>query len=267
MSLILPQRGRIRQAAAAGAFDPNSLFSGGEDGFIIDPQTVGNLWQNDDFTTVISATGQEVKSITDASDAARNIKIVSGATGPTYEYDSGNDTHYLNFASSDQLETPVGVGLAPDDWSCYVGWYMPTGSTTNQPIIDGDGNGGGLIRVAQYNWIYASKARVVQFNSGSAASSTGSLSVDTAYVLKTKADETAATITAGLDGTWGTDTTSLTTPFPSPSQSIYIGKYRGPVSSYATGRLYYALFINRLLNSGEDADLDTYIGNLIGKSI
>jgi len=79
MTLILPQRGRIRQAAAAGGFYPTDLFLASEKGFFFDMTNTSLMTQARDGTGVAPGTGDSVGLIQSAAGAASTFYISPSA--------------------------------------------------------------------------------------------------------------------------------------------------------------------------------------------
>lgn len=83
-----------------GAFNPLSLFAGGEQGFWYDPSDFSTLFQDAAGTIPVTALGQPVGRINDKSGRGNHAYQTTALSRPTLQQDS-NGRYYLSFDGTD----------------------------------------------------------------------------------------------------------------------------------------------------------------------
>lgn len=92
-------------ASQRGGWSPSALFSGGAQGFWLDPSSIGSLSQDSAGSTPVTAAGQSVGLARDLSGRGNNAAQATALARPVYQVASGRP--YLAF---DGVDDWLGVG-------------------------------------------------------------------------------------------------------------------------------------------------------------
>ena len=158
MSLILPQRGRIRPAAAGGAFHPSDLLTGtGRKGWLVDPTDTTSLL----LSEYTASTMGPLTSATTDGDTVKTI-IDTGRLGGSSFYDYAH-----------AIETGVysNNNFATDTlWTKESGWTIPGDNTA---VVNTAGTGAIYQSTLTTNAFYIVKFTITNYTSGGIVVFTG----------------------------------------------------------------------------------------------
>ena len=105
-----------------------------------DPSDLSTMFQDTAGTTPVTAAGQSVARINDKSGNGNHATQATAGSRPTLGQD-GNGNYYLQFTSSDFLET-AGIDLTgTDEFTAFAGFQLDT-ATNDNPVYDFSGGVG-----------------------------------------------------------------------------------------------------------------------------
>lgn len=153
---------QLRQGLHAGtaAFDPRSLFRGGEQGLWYDPSDLSTLFQDAAGTVPVTAAGQPVGRMLDKSGrgnhafqstaASRPMLRQNATTGAYYLETDGSDdwmsTSAIDFTGTDKVSVFTGVRKLSDATTGVVVELGTTVSATDFALFAPAGNGANSFR-------------------------------------------------------------------------------------------------------------------------
>ena len=151
MQLRATKLAAIRSAISSGsAFNPASLFAGGELGLWHDPSDIATLYQDSAGTTPVTAVAQPVGKENDKSGRGNHALQATSAARSIYNSTSG--VQYLTFDGVDDGLSTGAITLGAD-MDCFIAFRrnsstpmiiftrVPGGGDYFGTIVDGDGNG------------------------------------------------------------------------------------------------------------------------------
>lgn len=256
-------RARASGGSPPPAFDPASLFSGSDGGFVLD-------LARDTLST--TTPGVDVSSITTF---VRSIEFFRGGSGRTPKYQLDGSLPYLQFDGVDDwMATSGGLLLGATDAVTVIA-AMRRGQNVNVEDVFGIGvnpQGGaypGAFCLASTVDAGTDNAGFTsQGNPGGAPSfaRAASTSVATNYVVTGIADISADTCIARRNGV---QIQSTATDQGSGNWGVYdayLGA-RGGTSRFFNGRLYALIVINRVLTAGELASAEAWAASKCGVTL
>jgi hypothetical protein len=247
------------------AFDPVSLFSGGEKGFWLDASDLTTLWQDTGGTSAITADGQTVKRWADKS--GQSHAFTQATNGPTYNTGSGK--HWLTFDGTNDTLTEAASNMTSNIAAATLFLVIeasspPASDRTIFSILDFSyANRVGAKMTGTFGRINLSGSNV----DGSANAMNGSAdrsgSPHIAVIELDYANGDAFLYNGStLDNSSTTFFTNGNTPANNGNGS-FIGAEEG-TSNFFPGKIYQILFINRLLTGTEKTNLGAYMATKSG---
>lgn len=115
------------------AFDPATLFTGGEKGVWYDPSDFSTMWQDTAGTSPVTAVGQSVARIDDKSGNGKHATQANPASRPLLQESGGK--YYLDFdGADDSLATAAIDFSASDEMTICVGVRKEIDSSTRMIV-------------------------------------------------------------------------------------------------------------------------------------
>ncbi|HEY9819101.1 MAG TPA: hypothetical protein V6D20_25310 [Candidatus Obscuribacterales bacterium] len=261
MSIFLHRSGLLRGAGdfVPPAFDPVSLFGGGEFGGLYDPSDLSTLWQDTAATTPVTADGQVVRRMDDLSGNANHM---TEATNPPV-YKTNGTLHWLLFdGSNDRLSTSPGSTkvFSSSGGSLFVGYEITENNTLNSAIAEASETTN-FVRINIAGDTRTTPNRFSIYNPSG-------LNETLDYSAKQDPDTRTAIITAGSTTASGYKDGTLIdsgTARGGISTNVRIWLFYEPSpASYMTGKFYGGGAIDRELTSTEISNLTTWMQGKAG---
>jgi hypothetical protein len=258
-------------SAAAASFNPASLFTSGEKGFVYDFSSAANLYQDSAGTTAVTTTGDPIGKVLDLSGNANHATQPSGgAARPTWR------ATYAEFnGTGNSLVTPAINMTGTDTITVVLGMRNVDGATTAvfvESSADSTANNGAifdgfLTSVAAMFSKGAAGLVNVQLGNGVTGLITGrDLVKRVKYTtLGTTAAEQVLPKINGITRTVNVSgTADLTGNFGNHVWNI--GR-RNNASLPMEGYLYAAAVISRALTEAEEQSLGSWIGSRLPRVV
>lgn len=250
-----------------GVFNPTSLFSSGEKGFIINPAGVGAAFQE---TTGASATtpsgnGEVAGSVKDYSPNNAWMTASSAGVRPTLNQ-SGDLWYLLPDGTDDLLETAL-LSISSADLYCAVA-FRPGSATTYERLVScaapGATDTDGFTHIAP---ILRNGTSTTWESYRSADRAGGTVPAATETVIESGNSATGSYFS--VNG--AADTTTSYTAGANFSISrirLFTSAGNSPsAAEFSRARLYGAILMDRLPSSTERAAIVTWLGALAGLSL
>jgi hypothetical protein len=244
------------------AFDPATLFAGGEKGAWYDPSDLDTLWQDTAGTTP-AVVGDPVGRIDDKS--GNDYHLIQGTAGsrPTLRQDGSSNYYLENDGTADKMACSS-FTLTGADIYAIAGWKSPAAATAYERIYSLAATSSGL----DYNdWAHIAlmlrNAGAASWNSFRATEvgAAVSLANDTLGVIETASNATGsiAALNGGADATGShTAGSSLTLGF------LTLFGSTGEAQVTGAARYYGGLIIDRIPDAAERSDLVEFINDKTG---
>lgn len=232
-------------AVASTPFDPVSLFLSGEDGFLFDFSDTSTLWQDGGRTVQADANANPVLRIDDLSGnsvilqsaSALTLNISGGVNFITNSAGTINTTFNSGTPASGNYSIFVATRWLDDTVTGYRGIVSTPSSTTANGALFFRGATDRFGTFGSSTW-YPSNTEIIQ---------------DTDYVLGINQTGSVFRVEGANSGTWGATQGQLSPLF-------------GQASQISNCRIYGALAINRGLTSTEQANVESWLRDLQGRS-
>jgi hypothetical protein len=239
------------------AFDPASLFAGGEDGFWYDYSDLSTMFTDDAATTPVTADGDPVAVILDKSGNDNHGRQTTAASRPLYKTDG--TLHWLQFDNTDDFLVPDNVSIQPGagtaTWSLNYGTqYLGADASV---ILLGD------LSSNAYTLVSVQSSATTTLISPAPASL---VSLDIDGVGKTLAGRTWGDNYTDFQGQHVLRT-EITVPTAVAWGSPALFRFSATGQFNFGGFCYSTIFIDRALTDGEKASVDTYIAAKSGVSL
>ena len=254
MSLILPQRGRIRQAAAGGFTDPSDLFVGGYNGGWWDLTDTSTLFEEYTSPTTTPATGDPIGYVNDKSGVGDDlVASANDTTRPTLI--AGGGAQFLRNSIQKltaELTTTISSSVL------YVAMVYehspaPAGGTRYMSVgVSGTSDAGSALYSAILYTNSISPSKIGSYRNSTVIASIAA-TASTLYLVEMLYTGSSNTIYLNTSSNSGTTV----------GGSFGIEDVRFAVNvqgaNAETFKLYEGLIINKdIVASGEQADLRTY---------
>lgn len=233
------------------AFDPLSLFGSGEDGFYKEITGVSGLWQDTPPSTPISASGQTVAQVDDASGNANNI--TQGATGAEPAYTDSGGLQYLLFDGADDEFSSAGGAF---DFTTISAHFAVRRSSTAQGfLISRSPIANASLKAFSLQTLTTGRV-VIENNSSGGISSNNVIPDDTTTDFCLGANLISGNLY--VDGSFVETIYTGTTPtYTTANLPTFIGGQDRTGLNFS-GRIYAMLVIDRDLTATEIANLHAY---------
>lgn len=243
---------------------PPLIFAGGEQGFLFDPSSLANLYQDDAGATPVTAAGQSVGRMMDTSGRNNNATQATVGARPTYQIDGGGRP-YLAF---DGIDDWLGVG------SVAMG---AAGRTVISAVRKNSDSSLGAIVETRPLWTTA--GGVAQYSPGGSGPNYGSRIQTTAVQSSlTSPDSFAAPYTAVVSSVFSTGSQALRVNGISVATATPTGVSSALTSGFAIGsrdgttffanmRLYGLIVIDRALTANELAVVENWAATRCGVTL
>lgn len=230
---------RTQHGGPAQAFDPLSLFAGGDNGAWYDPSDTSTLWQDAARMVPVSADGDPVGAIDDKSGNSNHLSQTNTAKRPVYRTIGG--VHWLEFDGMDDGFAIVGTAAStpvPTADSCVVG-FRPTAAEIA---------GYGYLVHAHSDGLFAWNALgKLQVYTGADFVDVLAMTADTDYVFSRRYGGVGTQMESFVDGAL-TNSSAGTKAYGSNNGGLFA---QTGVATYMGGRFHGAILVNRLLQAGE----------------
>lgn len=254
-------------------FTPTSLFSGGEQGFWLDPSDFSSMFQDTAGTTPVTATGQSVARINDKSGRGNHFTQSTAGSRPVLQQD-GNGKYYLDFDGTDDfLQSTSTINYSATDNMCVCVGATKESDAAAGALIElsaSSTTNAGTFAIfapssATPNYAYRSRGT----SDGTAASGASYASPNTSVLFgysDISSDSSILRVNGAVAATQGSDqgTGNYGT------HTVYIGRRAGTSIPF-NGRLYQAISLARTPTgpgaTTEIGNMESYVANKTGVTL
>lgn len=263
-SATVTERGSL---VGSGLGEITSLFANGEQGIIIDPYRIGSLSQDSAGSTPVTAAGQSVGLARDMSGRGNNASQATALARPVYQVASGRA--YLAFDGVDDFLSSASVTWATDEVTVIAAMWRNQNTNTEDLIGFGSNP-----TVNNGTWVLAATPDAASNNIGMASKGAGSNALaragssttGTAWVVTGQAKISTDTCLIRRNGAQQQAVATDQGAGIYAAGVLNIGRRSTGFRPF-NGRLYGLFAINRLLTSGELAQVEAWAASRAGITI
>ncbi len=253
-------KGAVTATSGTGAYSPATVFDGGKAGGWWRPDVVGDLFQDSTATTAVTADGDPVGCIADASGNGNPLKQATTAEQLTYD----TDTPYDNVFGDGSNDGVLTDAFAADgDILMMVAADFSAATGTVLSFANANSTNGEFINIEHDLIRHTSN----DFN-GKATQPISPTGLSVVTVVATEADKTFRIYVNGVlvgaptkAGSKWFDTTNTN------KLTALARRVHPSFSDHSAGAIYQALVVVGANVADDRAALETYFGNTIGLSL